>query len=158
MTTTKRNLIGALTVVACLAGLIALPNVSHALGINCRGSGLCRKDGVAKLLQSLIETRIDPNRRYANGQQIACATVGLENVTAYCAFLQNTGGTEGVNIKRLIHFIPDHGCDSCGSVPTGFPGLNDVSQGQLTINAVTSPCDFDTQAGDGFITKAGLCK
>ncbi|PWI70057.1 hypothetical protein PCL_00201 [Purpureocillium lilacinum] len=78
-----------------------------ALGINCRGSGYCDyfTDYTSRELWKVIENRIDPNRWYNDGQQVACA--GYEQLTAagkawwlstglwysgVCAFLQNTGG------------------------------------------------------------------
>ncbi|RSL39672.1 hypothetical protein CEP54_016280 [Fusarium duplospermum] len=42
--------------------------------------------------------------------------------------------------KELAHYIAEHGCLACGSVPTGFPGSNDVTQGELTFNYVSNPC------------------
>ena len=75
---------------------------------------------------------IDTGRWYSNGEHIAC-------YKRICAFLQGTGGAWGSNIKGLAHFIPEHGCTVCGSVPYYYPGVNDVSQGQLTFNYVSNP-------------------
>ncbi|KAI0528524.1 killer toxin [Xylaria digitata] len=114
----------------------------QCLGINCRGSGLC--DGFintsingyeADTLTKWING-IDPNRWYNNGQQIAC----FES-SHICAFLQNTGGAWGSKIKQLAHYIPDHNCKVCGSVPYYFPeGNNNVADGMLTYNYVTNAC------------------
>ncbi|KAK5999180.1 hypothetical protein PT974_01570 [Cladobotryum mycophilum] len=98
------------TAAICLAAVSAV----NGLGINCRGSGQCPfiGSGHAKQLVGFING-IDPNRWYNNGQPIACEGI-------LCAFLQNTGGAWGRNIKGLAHFITDHGCDNCGSVPYFF--------------------------------------
>jgi hypothetical protein len=79
---------------------------------------------------------------FAEGQQIACEG-------SICAFIQNAGGAWSWQIKTLAQDLADHGCKICGSVPIGFPGTNDVSQGQLTFNYVdTSKADCDSQAND----------
>ncbi|OAQ86179.1 kp4 domain-containing protein [Purpureocillium lilacinum] len=126
-----------------------------ALGINCRGSGYCDyfTDYTSRELWKVIENRIDPNRWYNDGQQVACA--GYEQLTAagkawwlstglwysgVCAFLQNTGGWQGKKFQELAGYIVLHECDVCGSVPTDYPAGNDVSKGELTFNFVTNSC------------------
>ncbi|WQF87897.1 Putative killer toxin Kp4/SMK, killer toxin, Kp4 [Colletotrichum destructivum] len=127
--------------------VLAAASPATALGINCRGSVRCggngqpgniRGDEAASLAKWI--NGIDENRWYNNGQQIACTSTNI------CAFLQNTGGAPGRNIKGLAHFIPEHSCKVCGSVPYFYPGINDVSQGELTFNWVTNTCG-----------KVGLC-
>ncbi|KAJ7137842.1 Kp4-domain-containing protein [Mycena epipterygia] len=102
-------------------------------GINCEGSSICKGKSahVASLLVGYIDGIAD-DAWYNNGQQIACA----EDV---CAFLQNSGGNSGKNIKGLAHYIRDHGCTACGSVPIFYPGDNNVKDGQLTFNYVSRP-------------------
>ncbi|KAJ5475959.1 hypothetical protein N7475_001688 [Penicillium sp. IBT 31633x] len=75
---------------------------------------------------------------------IAVNALGNEagNGGGYCAFLQGTGGTNGGKIKELAHYIPDHGCKMCGSVPYFYPGDNNVANGQLTFNYVDNPCNL----------------
>ncbi|KAJ5142874.1 uncharacterized protein N7515_001661 [Penicillium bovifimosum] len=124
---------------------IVLPAISaNALGINCRGSAKCSglygPDNVANDLKSAIDG-IDVNRWYYNGEQIACVGNQAGNGGGYCAFLQNTGGTNGQWIKDIAHYIPEHGCKMCGSVPYYYPGSNDVGQGELTFNYVDNPCN-----------------
>ncbi|CAG7997024.1 unnamed protein product [Penicillium salamii] len=120
-------------------------STTTALGINCRGSGNCNTFGnglVAVELASKIIHEIDPNRWYNNGEHIAC--VGSGNTWTgsggFCAFLQNTGGTNGAKLQELAGYIPDHGCKQCGSVPYFFPGDNDVANGELTFNYVSDSC------------------
>jgi len=131
-----------LTASARLLILAALFNLAAALGINCHGGG-CGPP--ASTLTRAIEG-IDPNRWFANGEQIACATVitvsGDTGPTSSssCAFLQNTGGAWGSRILELAHYLQDHGCKGCGSVPYFYPEDNDVSHGELTYNAVRRPC------------------
>ncbi|CEI60144.1 unnamed protein product [Fusarium venenatum] len=121
-----------------LAGAISS---TDALGINCRGSSKCSalfgSSSVARDLTNVINN-IDENRWYRNGEHIACVGNQAGNGGGYCAFLQNTGGAPGRNIKGLAHFITDHGCKMCGSVPYFYPADNNVDNGQLTYNFVDS--------------------
>ncbi|KAK1252030.1 hypothetical protein MKX08_003217 [Trichoderma sp. CBMAI-0020] len=128
-----------------LAATSAMTSV-HAEGINCEGSGACGLilPGVraADALTSFLYG-VDDNAWYNNGQLIACyhATASLEaGAVPVCAFLQNTGGTNGAIIKQLAGYIPGHGCAECGSVPYYFPqGNNNVDDGELTYNVVSNP-------------------
>jgi len=114
---------------------------TQALGINCRGSAFCDKalNGAVNGYEADTLTQfingIDENRWYNNGEQIACF-----EPSHICAFLQNTGGSWGKNIKGLAHYIKDHGCKTCGSVPYFYPGNNNVDDGMLTYNYVRSAC------------------
>lgn len=128
--------------------LLPLLPLTTALGINCRGSGACPlaiDNDIAQRLTNYIDG-IDPNRWYNNGEHIACATFSADEGTVghICAFLQNTGGAPGQNIRGLAHFIPEHGCNKCGSVPYFFPADNNVDDGELTYNVVGSDA-----CGDG---------
>ncbi|KAB8221348.1 killer toxin [Aspergillus novoparasiticus] len=114
------------------------------LGINCRGSAKCSvlwgPSDAAQQLTNVIQ-HIDTNRWYMNGEHIACVGNQAGNGGGYCAFLQKTGGTNGGVIKNLAHYITDHGCKQCGSVPYFFPqGNNNVDDGELTYNYVDDPC------------------
>jgi len=126
-----------------------------ALGINCRGAGGCGSAG--RSLARAIEL-IDPDRWFANGEQIACVTVTSTSIdsgttqSSFCAFLQNTGGAWGSRILELAHYLRDHGCKGCGSVPYFYPEDNDVSHGELTYNTVRRPCS--TRDGLCYITTA----
>ncbi|KAJ3490896.1 hypothetical protein NLG97_g5693 [Lecanicillium saksenae] len=116
----------------------ALAVGASAEGINCHGSSNCGNAGFK--LSDLRNTMdgIDDNRVYQNGQHIAC----WENLarTGFCAFLQNTGGIRGSDVKRLMQELVNHGCSKCGSVPVFFPKDNDInSHGILTVNYVGSP-------------------
>jgi hypothetical protein len=132
--------------------LTALSSPVNALGINCRGSGLCSfvingaiTGHEAKVLADWIQgieaegytpVTINSDRIYKNGEQIACYIR-----SSICAFLQDTpNGATGAEVRKLARFIPDHGCTVCGSVPTDFPNTNDVKKGQLTFNYVRSSC------------------
>ncbi|KAJ7286381.1 Kp4-domain-containing protein [Mycena rebaudengoi] len=132
----------SLAVVLAAAGnAFAAPSNSSAaaiqpvsfLGINCRGSSGCsgKPGNVASLLTGYINGVSDATN-FNNGQQIAC-------VDSICAFLQNTNGKNGQQIKAVVGNIVNHGCTVCGSVPTDYPGGNDVSAGQLTFNFVSNP-------------------
>ncbi|MCJ1468107.1 hypothetical protein MMC07_006735 [Pseudocyphellaria aurata] len=125
--------------------LVALPAIlsfassTLATGINCRGSGGCyllTKDTGDKLLDHI--STIDPYRHYYNGEHIACTHSWLAFIkTQMCAFLQKMpNGVSGAEILNVAHWILDHGCLKCGSVPLGFPDDNDENHGMLTFNVV----------------------
>ncbi|KAF9773946.1 hypothetical protein IL306_008147, partial [Fusarium sp. DS 682] len=118
------------------AALLAL-GVS-AEGINCHGSSNCGNAGF-KLTDLLRDAQgLDDNRWYQNGEHIVC----WENLahTGFCAFLQNTGGLPGKDIKRLLQELVNHGCAKCGSVPAFYPSNNDNNaHGILTVNYVYKP-------------------
>jgi hypothetical protein len=116
---------------ATLAIALATATTASALGINCEGSAVCG-GGSSYNIVKYIETIAD-DAQYANGQHIACDQ-------SICAFLQDTWGASGAAIKALAPYIVEHGCTSCGSVPTGYPEDNNVADGQLTFNYVTNSC------------------
>ncbi|KAJ7457322.1 killer toxin [Mycena latifolia] len=116
---------------AALAIALATANKAYALGINCRGSAECGGGRAYNIVQYI--EGISDDAWYADGQHIACDQ-------SICAFLQDTNGASGSSIKALAPYIIDHGCTSCGSVPTGYPQDNNVADGQLTFNYVTNPC------------------
>jgi hypothetical protein len=130
-----------LTTSARLLIFAALFNLAAALGINCRGSNCGPADSLTRAIES-----IDRGRWFANGEQIACTTFtssttdGAPTSTSTCAVLQNTGGAWGSRILELAHYLQDHGCKGCGSVPYFYPEDNDVSHGELTYNSVRRPC------------------
>ncbi|KAM4056042.1 kp4 domain-containing protein [Hirsutella rhossiliensis] len=120
-----------------LAAGAALVAGASAEGINCHGSSNCGNVGFK--LSGLRNTAqgLDDNRWYQNGQKIACWQA--RDGSGFCAFLQNTGGIPGREIKRLLQELVNHGCAKCGSVPVFFPQDNDInSHGILTVNYVRS--------------------
>ena len=127
----------------CFASLIlAIPNASLALGINCRGSWLAQLRGGPTRINDIIQNGIDPNRAFHSGEHIACVKY-IPSPPAYlaggvCAFLQGTKfGFLGKEVKILSQAIVNHGCNYCGSVPISYIfGGNDPSSGILTINFV----------------------
>ncbi|KAL3963620.1 hypothetical protein ACCO45_000624 [Purpureocillium lilacinum] len=105
------------------AFIFALAASANALGINCRGSGLCPSDGAAGNLINLkaIVDGIQPRgRSYSTGQQIACTG-------SLCAFYQNGATGTAEQASGFMQALLDHGCKKCGSCPTQ-PG-NDVKNG-----------------------------
>lgn len=107
--------------------------LADALGINCRGSGLCPSDGAAGNLinlKAIVDGIQDRGRHYNTGQQIACTG-------SLCTFFQNGASGNAGDASGLLQQLLDHGCHKCGSVPTQ-PG-NDVSKGELTVNVVGNP-------------------
>ncbi|KAK3372136.1 hypothetical protein B0H63DRAFT_483933 [Podospora didyma] len=62
-------------------------------------------------------------------------------------FFQGGATGTGAHVKRLFPFIVGNSCDNCGSVPFGFPAVNDnKGVGSLTANFVSNPC-FPDQDG-----------
>lgn len=128
--------------------LAAVLSPIFPLGINCRGATLCKRanGSDAKRLTEYING-IDQARHYSNGEHIACVRfgVGLGIKSHVCAFMQGKPeGASGMDILRLAHYIIEHGCRKCGSVPWNFPQANDIRNGQLTYNIVSSKtCDPD---------------
>ncbi|KAJ3524757.1 hypothetical protein NM208_g11930 [Fusarium decemcellulare] len=115
------------------AGLVA--SGASAAGINCNGSALCSRE--PGNLQHILSYSggLDDNRWYQNGQHIICQT-STDNA-GLCAFLKNTGGLPGREIKRLLIELENHGCKKCGSVPAFYPSDNNSnSHGELTVNFV----------------------
>lgn len=112
-------------------------------GINCEGSSSCFLKGksAASTLRNYINS-IDDNRWFNNNEQIACTGYFPNDKfdDGICAFLANTGGSNGAKIKQLAGYIIEHNCKTCGSVPYFYPGDNDVDHGRLTFNYVAHSC------------------
>ncbi|CEF75998.1 hypothetical protein FGSG_10551 [Fusarium graminearum PH-1] len=127
-----------------LLALAATIGLSDALGINCRGSGLCSGNKGA-LSQLIAQVRaIDPSKRFGNGEHVTCVDIdNIGNHPAICAFYQGIGDrTFSLSeTQTFLQQIVDHGCKLCGSVPTD-PG-NNVANGQLTVNVVINPTKRD---------------
>ncbi|KAJ6789041.1 hypothetical protein PWT90_08412 [Aphanocladium album] len=131
-----------------------------ALGINCRGSGICSLNPGASL--QVVHDQVGElvaqgggDRRFSNGpkqwftfiqiakplaniiviEQIACSH-GSQG--SFCAFYQSGASGTAKEAYSQLQQLLDHGCGGCGSIPTQ-PG-NDVSKGQLTVNYVSKPC------------------
>jgi len=87
------------------AFIFALAASANALGINCRGSGLCPSDGAAGNLINLkaIVDGIQPRgRSYSTGQQIACTG-------SLCAFYQNGATGTAEQASGFMQALLDHG-------------------------------------------------
>ncbi|KAK8915594.1 hypothetical protein H634G_07830 [Metarhizium anisopliae BRIP 53293] len=127
------------TTSAILAFAAALVGTSSALGINCRGSGLCTSNkGLLGEAQGQLRG-MDQGQQFSDGQHITCVkssvTIGDPSL---CIFYQNTNGRRWT-VAQTVSYVQqliDHGCAACGSVPTD-PG-NNVKNGQLTANMVTN--------------------
>ncbi|KAJ7919351.1 Kp4-domain-containing protein [Mycena leptocephala] len=136
------GLIISISATTAVSGAVLRPadtNVS-AGGINCEGSIKCngQPHNTAEILVQDIDG-IDLGREYNNGQHIACRN----NI---CAFLQGQRApTSGAAIRSVAHYIVEHGCKVCGSVPTSAG--NDDAYGELTFNFVS-----ETACGEG-----GMC-
>ncbi|KAF4447821.1 killer toxin, Kp4 [Fusarium austroafricanum] len=137
---------------SALFALAATVGLSDALGINCRGSGLCvgNKGALGQLIAQV--RAIDPNKTFRNGEHVSCVDINnIGNHPAICAFYQNIGDRSFSlsQTQTFLQQIVDHGCKLCGSVPTD-PG-NNVANGQLTVNVVINPTRRDApQSPSGF--------
>ncbi|KAJ6578591.1 killer toxin [Mycena sp. CBHHK59/15] len=81
----------------------------------CTGAALCisQPSNSTALLAEYI-SGINPARVYAAGEQIACSA----NV---CAFVENVHSALRSQIASVAHYIPQHGCAKCGTVPLFYP-------------------------------------
>lgn len=119
--------------------LAASAAVTDALGINCRGSGLCSGNkGLLGEAQAQLRG-MDQNKVFTDGQHVTCvqSSVTIGN-PSLCIFYQKTNGRRWT-VGQTVNFVQnllDHGCSACGSVPTD-PG-NNVNNGMLTANMVTN--------------------
>ncbi|KAK5991826.1 hypothetical protein PT974_05212 [Cladobotryum mycophilum] len=122
-----------------LGVLATAASAVSALGINCRGSGLCSGNkGLLGEAQAQMRS-MDQNKVFTDGQHITCVqssvTIGDPSL---CIFYQSTRGRRWT-VGQTVNFVQqllDHGCGACGSVPTD-PG-NNVKNGMLTANMVTN--------------------
>jgi len=158
------------TIIVAALGVFA--TTVSSLGINCRGSSNCPLFHTEMPSMKVIDqiaaqiSTVDDNRLYTSGQHVACVDgevrvpIGLKIVTSWgsvCAFLQSAGdGMRGRNIKNLLPHLQQHGCKACGSVPTGFPGDNDVGHGQLTLNYVDRITNGDAPCRNGVSGKCSF--
>ncbi|KAF4471800.1 TOX4 [Fusarium albosuccineum] len=139
-----------------LFALATTIGLSEALGINCRGSGLCTGNKGA-LSQLVAQFRaIDPSTTFRNGEHVTC--VGINQLGAHpaiCLFYQNIGDRTFTlaQTQAYLQQILDHNCKLCGSVPTD-PG-NDVKNGQLTVNVVQSPTKRGAPVSPAGLEKRG---
>lgn len=121
-----------------------------ALGINCRGSGLCSGNkGLLGEAQAQLRG-MDQNKQFKDGQHITCvqSSVTIGN-PSLCIFYQKTNGrswTVGQTVNYVQQLL-DHGCGACGSVPTDAG--NNVNNGMLTANMVTN-----ARRSDDIVAKA----
>ncbi|EGX95195.1 Killer toxin, Kp4/SMK-like, core [Cordyceps militaris CM01] len=103
-----------------------------ALGINCRGSGVCNfNDASLQVVHDQVGALIaggGGDRRFNSG--------GSQG--SICAFYQNGASGTARDAYGQLQQLLDHKCRACGSVPTQ-PG-NDVSKGELTVNFVSKAC------------------
>jgi hypothetical protein len=117
--------------------LAATVDFSEALGINCRGSGLCvgNKGAITQMAGQL--RAIDPRKTFSGGEHITCVEIDNIGDTSICLFYQQTGSRTFtvVQTQTLFQQILDHGCKLSGNVPLNG---GDVKNGELTVNAVTN--------------------
>ncbi|KAH8900660.1 killer toxin [Thozetella sp. PMI_491] len=106
-----------------------------ALGINCRGNGLCAGTLCTIFdIQNMINNAKD-TAQFAPGEHIACCGDQDGVGPGICAFTQKTSRSiSGTEAKGLIAGLVSHGCKKCGSIP--FQD-NNVDLGELTINYVS---------------------
>ena len=127
-----------------------LPATTAALGINCRGSGLCglatftnnAPVSIAQALSDAVKNSSkDPSTVFADGEHIICVTSTLPVTIEGGAEAEGASATIGVSgnfspggvcmflqgasltleqIRPLAEAIVGHGCNTCGSVPIHF--------------------------------------
>ncbi|KAJ2978430.1 hypothetical protein NQ176_g3820 [Zarea fungicola] len=119
---------------SAVALLVSTVQLGSALGINCRGSGNCL--GIAGNIDDLIKyaDKLKDYQIFTKDKHIVCQKSQLGN--GLCAFPQDTFAVTGAQVKKLLRSLKDHHCKKCGSVPVGYPGSNDPTNGILKVNAV----------------------
>lgn len=121
--------------IVLVVAILLHPENSLALGINCRGSIMC------KTVRSDLNTIIDrvcsvQNQVYEPGQHIGEDCDAFEGGLA--AFTAKTESSITSNQAcSLLSQLRDHGCGVCGSIPIDYPRTNNVNNGELTVNYVT---------------------
>jgi hypothetical protein len=131
---------------ALLAASLAASMIT-ALGINCRGSGLCPGNkGILAQAQGQLRG-MDQSQTFTEGQHITCVESSVSiGDPSLCIFYQRTSGRKFTVAQTLQHVqnLLDHHCAACGSDPTD-PG-NNVANGMLTANMVTNAKRRDLEA------------
>lgn len=125
--------------------LIAVPiffgGVTTALGINCRGSGMCSfvhcggRTCIGQLSELVVQ--LPDNATYAPGAHILCSPKQKFG-DGICLFTERFGPATGAQVKAAYAYIMRWGCQKCGSAPFD-PAGNDVGKGSLTVNVVHKP-------------------
>ncbi|GJN67555.1 hypothetical protein PLIIFM63780_004998 [Purpureocillium lilacinum] len=101
-----------------------------AFGINCQGTFNGQGHDIDDYLK--LVSQLDDNGLWGPGEQIMCNAAQTG-----CLFTQKTNAlVTGYDVKILLPQLRDHGCNNHGSIPLGYPAVNDVNQGELTSNAV----------------------
>ncbi|PHH89086.1 hypothetical protein CDD83_6681 [Cordyceps sp. RAO-2017] len=122
-----------------LAPFLLLVSGAAALGINCRGHGICKvNDASLQSIRDQVGVMMAEGARdkvFQSYQPIACARGTRGSI---CAYYQHGAFGKATDVYKQLHTLLDHGCNQCGSVPTK-PG-NDVAYGELTINYSPKPC------------------
>ncbi|MCJ1264988.1 hypothetical protein MMC22_004863 [Lobaria immixta] len=128
--------------IARLLAITASLRIASALGINCRGSGMCgryfgRPFFPAEYLhKAVFDSKKDPSTIYRDHEHITCAKL-LPSSDGYCLFPQGADLTLA-QIRPLFDALLAHNCKYCGSVPIHFVNWksNDPRWGILTLNYV----------------------
>ncbi|MCJ1358416.1 MAG: hypothetical protein MMC33_008416 [Icmadophila ericetorum] len=124
-------------------------------GSNCNGGECCRTlspvaeegmENIAVALTAYID-HINLTRIYTDNSEIACHDVdNLYNFgntpQTVCAVLKTRAPMTGAQIKSWAHFIPDHGCRICGSVPMVSVEEGSVQVGELSYDCVVRHCNL----------------
>lgn len=130
--------------------------LDRALGINCRGSGLCPSNYLAadyigfmlNIAHGLAKCNpkssfncgpLNDTDFYQAGANIICLPQGKSFLGGICAFTQGNvrgPGTLGFQVKQKLQQLSAHGCQVCGSVP--LANSNDPAEaGILTVNYIS---------------------
>lgn len=119
-----------------LVGILLYSEESHGLGINCRGGPSCPL--YIGYLSDVTNSacNLPSSQQFGPGQHIA--KYCNEGNVGIAAFTQKTKNSisAGEACQLLQVLLNDHKCTACGSIPLGYPGTNNVNQGELTVNNV----------------------
>ncbi|MCJ1264433.1 hypothetical protein MMC22_004305 [Lobaria immixta] len=121
--------------IASLLVITASLRIASALGINCRGSGVCKitssepVDVAESLHQAVFASKKNSSTIFRDHQHITCEQYSSTPDGADLTLAQ---------IRPLFDALLAHNCRICGSVPIHFVDWksNDPRWGILTINYV----------------------
>ncbi|KAL3954770.1 hypothetical protein ACCO45_010333 [Purpureocillium lilacinum] len=90
-----------------------------AFGINCQGTFNGKGHDIDDYLK--LVSQLDDNGLWGPGEQIMCNAAQTG-----CLFTQKTNAlVTGYDVKILLPQLRDHGCNNHGSIPLGYPAVND---------------------------------
>ncbi|KAK4168391.1 hypothetical protein QBC43DRAFT_285028 [Cladorrhinum sp. PSN259] len=129
--------LGTLTTAQSCGGSIRCPN-NRDIAIRLADADPKNDANIVDINAGFAIDSIDVQRRFRDGERIACFKV---NGGGVCAFLEKTGdGLTGDKIKEIAGLISAAGCAACGSVPISRASGQEGRSGILKFDFTTRTC------------------